>query len=92
VFEPVMVAYYIWPVLAVALITASRSWPRLAATFLISATLSFASQVPWHSPWSWWAPMIAGLALTLFFARVPSHKRMPPAASPGPGEPAGLGA
>jgi hypothetical protein len=82
VFEPVMVAYYIWPVLAVALITASRSWPRLAATFLISATLSFGSQVSWHSPWTWWAPMVAGLGLTLFAARVPSHKRASPAASP----------
>ncbi len=29
VFEPVMVAYYLWPALAVALIAASRSWSRL---------------------------------------------------------------
>jgi len=71
VFEPVMTAYYLWPVLAVALITASRSWPHLIATSLTAATLTGLSQIPWQSPWTWWAPMIAGLALILFFARVP---------------------
>lgn len=74
VFEPVMVAYYMWPVLAVALITASASWSRLVATSLTAATLTGVSQIPWRSPWTWWAPMIAGLALTLFFARVPAQR------------------
>jgi hypothetical protein len=74
VFEPVMVAYYLWPTLAVALVAASRSWSRLVATSLTAAALTGASQVPWHSPWTWWAPMIAGLALTLFFARVPAER------------------
>jgi hypothetical protein len=72
IFEPVMVAYYLWPVLAVALITASRSWSRLVATSIAAATLTGVSQAPWRSPWSWWAPMVAGLVLTLFFARVPA--------------------
>ena len=71
VFEPVMVAYYLWPALAVALIAASRSWARLVATSLTAATLTFVSQVSRRSPWIWWAPMVAGLGLTLFFARVP---------------------
>jgi hypothetical protein len=71
VFEPVMVAYYLWPALAVALIAASPSWPRLIATSVTVTTLTFASQLSWRSPWTWWAPMIAGLALTLFLARVP---------------------
>jgi hypothetical protein len=75
VFEPVMVAYYLWPVLAVALITASRSWPRLVATSLAAVTLTFVSQVSWRGPLNWWAPMVAGLCLTLFFARVPLRKR-----------------
>jgi len=70
-FEPVMVAYYFWPVLALALITASTSWARLIATSLAAATLTVASQVPWRGPWIWWAPMIAGLGLTLFLARPP---------------------
>jgi hypothetical protein len=71
VFESVMVAYYLWPVLAVALIAAVRSWPRLIATSVAAVTITFASQVSWHGPWAWWAPMVAGLALTLFFARLP---------------------
>ena len=74
VFEPVMTAYYLWPVLAVALITASRSWPHLVATSLAAAALTGVSQIPWQSPWTWWAPMIAGLALTLFLARVPAPR------------------
>jgi len=75
VVEPVMVCYYLWPALAVALIAASPSWPRLAATSAATTALTFASQLPWKSPWTWWAPMIAGLVLALFLARVP-----PPAA------------
>jgi hypothetical protein len=71
VFESVMVAYYLWPVLAVALVTASRSWPRLVATSLAAATLTFVSQVSWPGPWIWWASMVAGLGLILFLARVP---------------------
>ncbi len=71
VFEPVMVAYYLWPALAVALIAASPSWPRLITTSVAAVALTYASQLSWRSPWTWWAPMIAGLALTLFLARVP---------------------
>ena len=52
VFERVMVAYYLWPVLAVALIAAVRSWPRLAATSVAAVTITFVSQVTWHGPWS----------------------------------------
>jgi hypothetical protein len=68
VFEPVMVAYYAWPVFAVALITATTTWPRLLATSALASTLTFVSQVPWHSPWTWWVPMVAGLAITLALA------------------------
>jgi hypothetical protein len=82
VFEPVMVAYYLWPVLAVALITASTSWSRLIATSLAATTLTFVSQVSWRGPWSWWAPMVAGLGLTLFFARVPVSRGPHPQAQP----------
>jgi hypothetical protein len=67
-FEPVMVAYYAWPVFAVALITATVTWPRLLATVAVTITLTFASQVPWRSPWTWWVPMVAGLAITLLLA------------------------
>jgi hypothetical protein len=76
VLEPVMAAYYLWPALAVALIAASPSWPRLIATSVAATAVTYASQLMWKSPWTWWAPMIAGLALTLVLARVP-----PPAAA-----------
>jgi hypothetical protein len=68
-FEPVMVAYYLWPPLAVALIPASRDWTRLLSTGITAVVLTFFSQIRWHNPWSWWTPMIVLLALTLFFAR-----------------------
>jgi hypothetical protein len=68
VFEPVMVAYYLWPPLALALITASRSWPRLLGAGITAIVLTFFSQIQWHNPWSWWTPMITVLGLTLFFA------------------------
>jgi len=71
VFEPVMVAYYLWPALAVALIAASRSWPRLLAVSAASAALTFGAQVPWRDPWTWWLPVTAGLALTLWLAYTP---------------------
>jgi hypothetical protein len=71
VFEPVMVAYYLWPALAVALIAASRSWSRLIPASLAVAVVTLVSQLTLPGPWSWWAPMIAGLGLTLYLARAP---------------------
>lgn len=68
VFEPVMVAYYLWPVLAVALVTASGSWSRLVATSLVASTLTFVAQASWRGPWIWWGSVVAGLALTLLLA------------------------
>jgi len=68
-FEPVMVAYYVWPPLAVALAAAARDWSRLLPTGCAAVALTYFSQVQWRNPWSWWTPMIAGLALALFFAR-----------------------
>ena len=70
-FEPVMVAYYLWPALAVALIAASRDWSRLIPTSVAAAAITLLSQVTLHGPWAWWTPMIAGLGLTLFLARIP---------------------
>ena len=60
-----MVAYYLWPPMAVALIVASASWRRLAATSAVVTAVTFASQVKWHGPWSWWTPMIIGLGLVI---------------------------
>ena len=69
VFEPVMVAYYLWPALAVALIAASGSWSRLIATSAAASVLTFVAQASWHGPWIWWGSMVAGLLLTLFSPR-----------------------
>jgi hypothetical protein len=69
VFEPVMVSYYLWPPLAVALIAAARGWPRLVAASVIATGVTFASQGSWRGLWTWWAPMIAGLCLMLLLSR-----------------------
>lgn len=69
VFENVMVAYYLWPTLALAVAAASRSWPRLIAASVCAALVTFVSQGWWRSPWAWWLPMLAGLGLTLLLAR-----------------------
>ena len=88
-FEPVMVAYYLWPPLAVALIAASRDWARLLPVGVVATVLTFFSQVQWHNPWAWWVPMITLLGLTLFFARAKSGRARlatPPQVLPEPGE------
>ena len=77
VLEPVMVAYYVWPVLAVALVTASGSWPRLAATSVAASTLTFVSQASWSGPWIWWGSVVTGLGLTLFFAAPDAARALP---------------
>jgi hypothetical protein len=76
-FEPVMVAYYLWPPLAVALAAAAKDWSRLLPAGATAVGLTFFSQVQWHDPWSWWTPMVAGLALTLYFARPRSARPRP---------------
>jgi hypothetical protein len=72
VFEPVMVCYYMWPALAVALIAASTSWSRLIPASAAAVVVTLVSQLTWRGAWSWWAAMIAGLGLTLFLARLPA--------------------
>jgi hypothetical protein len=68
-FEPVMVSYYPWPPLAVALIPAATlSWSRLIAAGLVAGGVTAAAQGTSHSPWIWWAPLVAGLVLTLALA------------------------
>ena len=86
-FEPVMVSYYLWPPLAVALAAAARDWSRLIPTGCVAVVLTFFSQVQWRNPWGWWTPMVAGLALALFFARIRTHEPgLAPQVVPEPGE------
>jgi hypothetical protein len=70
VFEPVMVAYYVWPALAVALITASRTWPRLLGAGTVATVATFLTQATWRNTWGWWALVCAGLGLTLAAAGI----------------------
>jgi hypothetical protein len=79
-FEPVMVSYYPWPPLAVALIPAATlSWRRLIAAGLVAGGVTAAAQGTSHSAWIWWAPLVAGLALMLVLAApgrlLPGHIR-----------------
>ncbi len=77
VFEPVMVAYYPWPALALALIAATGSWRRLITTSVAAAAVTGLAQGQWRGLWTWWAPVIALLALTLALAR-PAGGRVRP--------------
>src|ERR1700722_4618991 len=65
-FEPVMVSYYPWPPMAVALIAAATlSWPRLFAAGILAGGLTATAQGPSHAVWIWWVPIVAGLAVLL---------------------------
>ena len=69
-FEPVMVSYYPWPPMAVALIPAATlSWPRLLAAGVLAGGLTAAAQGPSHAVWIWWVPLVAGLVVLLLLSR-----------------------
>ena len=79
-FEPVMVSYYPWPPMAVALIPAATlGWWRLTIAGVIAGGLTAAAQGPSHDVWIWWAPLVAGLAVMLLVASpsplLPGHFR-----------------
>ncbi len=65
-FEPVMVSYYPWPPMAVALIPAAAlGWRRLWLAGLLAGGLTGAAQGPSHAVWIWWVPLVAGLVILL---------------------------
>lgn len=66
-FESVMVAYYLWPPLALAVVVAaSRRLPLAAAAAAAVATSVFANlDLHWQGRWSWWAVTTAGTAAAL---------------------------
>jgi hypothetical protein len=86
VFESVMVAYYLWPPLAVALVTASRSWLRLVAAGAVAATLSFVTQDSWRNTWGWYAMVVMGLAVALWAGSFWPAPSAPAHVLPEPGE------
>jgi hypothetical protein len=78
-FEPVMVSYYPWPPMAVALIPAATlSWPRLVAVGVLAGGLTAAAQGPSHAVWIWWVPIVAGLVVLLGLARPRASVRPAP--------------
>ena len=69
-FEPVMVSYYPWPPLAVALIPAATGgWIRLVVAGIIAGGVTAEGQGTWHSVWAWWVPLVALLLAFLGVAR-----------------------
>jgi hypothetical protein len=68
VFESVMVAYYLWPALQVAMIVAVQRMYRLIMTSLLVCAITFGSQVSSRGPWLWWSLVTAGLVAVLVCA------------------------
>jgi len=78
-FEPVMVSYYPWPPMAVALIPAATlSWTRLFTAGVLAGALTAAAQGPSHAVWIWWAPIVAGLIVLLVLAHPRTSSRPAP--------------
>ena len=78
-FEPVMVSYYPWPPMAVALIpAATMSWRRLWAAALLAGGLTAAAQGPSHAVWIWWVPLVAGLVALLAISHPKPTTRQAP--------------
>lgn len=82
VFEPVMVSYYLWPPVAVALVAAAVSWRRLWWTAALAGVVTFVSQGEWRNPWTWWVPLMVGLCLVLVLSRSDRRSVPAPAATP----------
>lgn len=75
-FEPVMVSYYPWPPMAVALLPAATlGWRRLWAVGLLAGGLTGAAQGPSHAVWIWWVPIVAGLVVLLTLSRPKAANR-----------------
>ncbi len=63
-FEPVMVAYYPWPALALLVLLAARAGPWRLATAVVVAAAATRYAYQSAGPWAWWLPevvMLAGL-------------------------------
>ncbi len=70
-FEPVMVSYYPWPPMAVALIAGrdARAGGACCAAGLLAGGLTARRPGPVaRRYWIWWVPIVAGLAVLLAIA------------------------
>ncbi len=79
--EPVMVAYYVWPVLAVGLVAAARRGRGpLVAAAVVSAAASVFGDAAWRGNWSWWAVELGCVVTVLVVSRPRSVAPVPLAA------------
>jgi len=67
-FEPVMVPYYLWPALALALVPAV-----LLGRWRVAGSMAAVLAATWYSyehlgPWAWWAPLMAMVVAALCMA------------------------
>jgi hypothetical protein len=68
-FEAVMVAYYIWPTLAVALVvSARRSQTRFAAACGLAAYATVSAARQWQGEWAWWSVLLLCVGMVLVLA------------------------
>jgi hypothetical protein len=74
--ESVMVGFYVWPALALALVVAARVRWRLAAATAVAMLTTAVTQ--WHLTWlPWWSIVTAGLLLALAVAVRPRRRSDP---------------
>ena len=82
-FESVMVAYYIWPALALALVAAARaSRVRFAVAGAASSFATAFALLGWQNAWAWWSVLVACLAAVLVAAWPAPRPRFQPTAGP----------
>lgn len=95
-FESVMVAYYLWPGLAVGLLAASVLRWRLVAGSAVAIALTLFCNTWWQAEWAWWLVVLAGLGAELLAAYPAPLRRRSLRSAPPPRlgwpEPATLGA
>jgi hypothetical protein len=67
-FEAGVAPYYVWPPLAVVLVSgAIQPWKRMSLTCVCALGVTWVANVRIHTEWIWW-PICAGLVLALVFA------------------------
>jgi hypothetical protein len=75
-FEPVLVAYYVWPTLALALAVSARrdaQWVQPVVTAIAALGVSQVSLEHWTHPLAWWMVVLAGL-LAVIAASCPTWR------------------
>jgi hypothetical protein len=69
IFEPVLDAYYTWPVLAFALVLAARAgWRRFILASAVALFATWFSNVLWIGVFPWWGIMMGLLVVLLALA------------------------